>query len=82
VEPCGTLQRFVLDRLAMRTPTATTKKEWDTRTIQIVSLSDPSRTRTYLKRAPRIVTLHYCPFCGTRLIENDKVQAWMDKRLG
>ena len=72
-EPCGLLLKFMEQQLTMMSPSRLG--------LQILVLQRPTQKGGAVKKPARIVTLVYCPFCGTRIDENKEILAWIDRRL-
>jgi hypothetical protein len=72
-EPCTLLQKFVLAKLTML----------DKESGLLSSLVLPNPTKAGAKQpvAPYEVIFHYCPFCGTRLLDNEDVIEWLERRI-
>lgn len=71
-EPCHWLQKFVMSMLP---------KDRTAFSVQADTLNVPLKS-TDKTRTVKRVTFYYCPFCGTRLVGNKEILAWINKKRG
>ena len=66
--PCNLLQKFIEEVAAHPQPGATVQ-------AKVVP-------RGHSPKKLKLVTFYYCPFCGTRLDENEEVLKWIAGKKG
>jgi hypothetical protein len=56
-------------------------RESEGKTIQVLVLPDPTPMGVPQPVRPHMVTFSYCPFCGTRILDNKEVLEWIERKM-